>query len=191
MKEIFDDDGPSNIFSHLSNLRFDRVSPSIHAVEMLSPWCANSDSDVSELARYTVAKVLPYIRERDNRWVAFAQDVFGLPERFLRDHIAHGDDSVLLVILICAARQVISTEPWKWEMLSSISRFDILNARPEVQNHFCSLWNEIIQEASERKDHHDHLDVLRGIRHLYIALHQGTDLPRLTSMHPLQLMTSR
>ena len=174
IKEICDDDGLSKIFCHLSHLRFDRVSPSIHTVEILSPWCANSDRDISELARYTVAKVLPYVRERDDRWVAFAQHVFGLPEHFLRDHIAHGDNSVLLVILICAARQVINTEPWKWEMLSSISKFDVVNTLPGLKNHFCSLWNKIIEEARDMAHHRDHLNVLRGIRHLYIALHQGT-----------------
>jgi hypothetical protein len=143
-------------------------------MEILAPWCASSDRNISELARYTVAKMLPYVRERDDLWIAFAQDVFGLPGHFLRDQIAHGDDSVLLVILICAARQVISAEPWKWEMLSSISKFDILNTLPELQIHFCSLWNEIVKEANDRGHHRDHLDVLRGIRHLYIALHQGT-----------------
>ena len=175
IKEIFDDEGPAKIFCYLSNLRFDQVLPSIHAVEMLSPWCANSDRDTSAIARYTAAKVLPYVRERDDHWVALVQDVFGLPERFLRDHIAHGDNSVLLVILICAARRVISTEPEKWEMLSSISNFDILNTLPGLQNHFCSLWNEIAVAGNNSTWKYRHREVLRGIRHLYIALHQGTD----------------
>ena len=175
IKEICDDGGPSNIFFHLSSLRFDQVPPSIHTAVILERWYASSDRDTSAIARYTLAKMLPYVRERDVRWIALAQDVFGLPERLLRDHIAHGDESVLLVILICAARRVISTEPWKWEMLWSISQFDVLNTLPELRNHFCSLWNEIVLAGNNSLSKYHHLDVLRGIRHLYIALHQGTD----------------
>ena len=172
IKGICDDDGPSEIFWRLSSLRFDQVPPSIHTAEILEPWCKDNDSDISELARYTAAKVLPYVRERDDRWITFAQDVFGLPEGILRGHIARGDDSVMLAILICAARQVISTEPCKWEMLPSISKFDILDTLPGLQNEFCSLWNEIVEEGW---DMDDPVEILRGIRHLYIALHQGTD----------------
>ena len=175
IKEICDDSGPYNIFCHLSSLRFDEVPPSIHTAKILERWYASSDMDTSALARYTVAKMLPYVRERDDRWIVLAQDVFGLPERLLRDHIAHGDDSVLLVILICAARRVIRTEPWKWEMLLSISKFDILNTLPGLQNQFCVLWNEIVKKANNSQQKYPHLNVLRGIRHLYIALHQGTD----------------
>ena len=172
IKEICDDDGPSEIFWRLSSLRFDQVPPLIHTAEILEPWCKNNDSDLSELARYTAAKMLPYVRERNDRWIAFTQDVFGLPEDILRGHIAHGDDSVMLAILICAARRVISIDPYKWEMLPSISKFDILDTLPGLQNEFCSLWNEIVQEAWDMDEPGD---ILPGIRHLYIALHQGTD----------------
>ena len=172
IKEICDDDGPSEIFWRLSSLRFDQVPPSIHTAEILEPWCKNNDSDISELARYTAAKMLPYVRERNDRWIAFTQDVFGLPEDILRGHIAHGDDSVMLAILICAARQVISIDPYKWEVLPSISKFDILDTLPGLQNEFCSLWNEIVQEAWDMDEPGD---ILPGIRHLYLALHQGTD----------------
>ena len=173
IKEICDDDGPSQFFCHLSGLRFDQIAPSIQTAEILTPWCASSDSDISGLARYTVAKILPYVRERDDRWIALAEDVFGLPDHILRSHIAHGDDSVLLCIFIHTSRQVIRTSPRKWELLVSISRFDIRNTLPGLQNEFCTLWNEIRREAIDRE--YPYLYVLRWICHLYIALHQGTD----------------
>ena len=160
IKEICDDGCPCRIFRHLSSLRFDQVPPSIHTAEILERWYASSDEVTSAIARYTLAKMLPYVRERDERWITLAQDVFGLPERLLRDHIAHGDDSVLLVILICAARRVISREPEKWEMLSSISQFDILKTLPELQNDFCSLWNEIVRTANNSRRKRLHLKVL-------------------------------
>jgi len=173
IKEMCNDDGPSNIFCHLTSLRFDQTAPSIRTAEILTPWCASSDSVASGLAQYTVAKILPYVRERDARWIALAGDVFGLPERILRYDIARGDDSVLLSIFLHTSRQVIRTEHQKWELLPSISKFDIRNTLPGLQNEFCTLWNEIVREARDRK--HPHLDVLRGIRHLYIALHRGTN----------------
>jgi len=88
--------------------------------------------------------MLPYVRERNDRWIELAQDVFPLPKGILHDYIDHGDDSVMLAILICAARQVISTEPCKWEMLPSISKFDILNTHPGLKYQFCSLWKGVM-----------------------------------------------
>ena len=172
IKEICDDNGPSNILRHLSSLRFDHMPPSIQAAQILAPWYTSGDPNTSGLARYTVAKMLPYVRERDDRWITFAEDVFGLPEHILRGHVAHGDHSVLLAIFNHTARQVIHTEPWKWEMLPSISKFDILNTLPGLQNEFCAIWNEIVRKARDKKD--PHVQVLHGIRHLYIALHHGT-----------------
>jgi hypothetical protein len=172
IKEICNNHDPSNILRHLSSLRFDHIPPSIEAAQILTPWYNSGDPNTSGLARYTVAKMLPYVRERDERWTTFAEDVFGLPEQILRSHIAHGDNSVLLAIFNHTARQVIRTEPWKWEMLSSISKFDILNTLPGLQNEFCALWNEIVRKARDKKD--PHVQILHGIRHLYIALHHGT-----------------
>ena len=123
--------------------------------------------------RDTVAKMLPYVKERDDRWISWTKDVYGLPEQILRDSISHGDDSAFLVILIYAARHVIRTEPWKWELLPSISKFNILNTQPGLRNEFCALWNDIIRRA--RAAPYPHIRILSGIRHLYIALHQGTD----------------
>ena len=60
-------------------------------------------------------------------------------------------------------------------MLWCISKFDIQSTLPELQHEFCALWNQITQEARNRGGvivipYH----VLRPIRRLYIALHQGT-----------------
>ena len=161
------------IFPGLSNLRFDQITPSIHAVQILAPWCTSSDTTMSGLARYTVSKMLPYIKERDDRWTASAHDIYGLPEHILRGYISHGDDSVLLAIFNHAARHVLRTEPKKWEMLASISKFDIRNTAPGLQHEFCSLWNDVVRGANRRLP--SHLRLLVGIRHLYITLHEGTD----------------
>ena len=172
IKEICNYADMDRIFPRLSNLRFDQITPSIQAVEILAPWCTSLDKIMSRIARYTVAKMLPYIKERDDSWIASSRDIYGFPEHILRDYISHGDDSVLLAIFNHAARRIIRKDPRKWEMLPSISKFDIRNTVPGLQTEFCALWDDMVREASMTPYH---VPILRGIRHFYITLHQGTD----------------
>ncbi|KAH9971383.1 hypothetical protein BGW80DRAFT_1322144, partial [Lactifluus volemus] len=59
-------------------------------------------------------------------------------------------------------------------MVPTISKFDIRNTLPELQHDFCGLWNEITQEAHNRESNSISLFILKPIRQLYVALHQGT-----------------
>jgi len=70
--------------------------------------------------------------------------------------------------------------------LSSLSQFDILDANPRLQSEFCSLWNELVLQEKKFSlrsiilrsmvdSQFSAIGVLRKIRHLYIALHHGTD----------------
>ena len=172
-KEICDSVDICRILGHLSSLRFDQVSQSIQIAQILTPWCHTSDNRTSHCARHTVASILPHVRERDERWIALAKDQYGLPEHIVRDNIAHGDNSVLLSILIHVTRQAIHTDLSNSRILWLLSRFDIHNTHPRLQSEFCALWNEIVLEARDAR--HPHVDVLREIRRVYIALHQGTD----------------
>jgi len=47
--------------------------------------------------------------KRDDCWIAFVEDHFGLSENVLQRNIKHGDDTVLLAILIHVTCQVIGT----------------------------------------------------------------------------------
>ena len=180
MKEICDDNNLPKMFCELSSLRFDQTTPSIRTARILAARYSNTEiptTRTSELARYTLAKILPYVRERDRGWIALASGVYGLSEQKLQYHIDQGDDSVLLAIFNHAARQVIDAEPSKWEMPSSISKFDIKKTRSSLQIEFCALWNEIVEKANNESvgSGGNPVLILRGIRHLYIDLHQGTD----------------
>ena len=173
IKEISNHSDTDRIFPHLSSLRFDQVAPSIQAVQLLTPWSSSSDTTTSSLARYTVAKMLPYVQERDDRWITATHDIYDFPEHILRDYVSLGDDSALLAIFNHAAHHIIRTgELRTWELLPSISKFDIHNTVPGLQNKFCALWNEVVREASTTPDH---VLILAGIRHFYVALHQDTD----------------
>lgn len=168
--------GPYDIYGilrHLSRLRFDQAPQSIQAAQVLARWCTSSEDYVSRCARQTVASILLSVRERDDRWTALVKDQFGLPEHVLRDNIAHGDNSVLLSILIHVARGVIRSEPSNLEILWSLTKFDVHNTQPGLQNEICALWNEVVLKA--RDEFYPHVFVLVWIRHLYIALHQDTD----------------
>jgi hypothetical protein len=116
--------------------------------------------------------------ERDACWVELAARIFGLPEREIRDIIVPGDDSMSLAILIQVTRNLHTFRSDSLrDVLARFSKVDffkvdILNTPPRLQHDFCALWNELVQEA---RRHTIPVYILREIRHLYIALHQGTD----------------
>ncbi len=169
---------PEQVFVALSDIldgKFGQLPQSIETANILArPGSYDTDYEgIAQIAQCLVANVLLTIQKRDYRWIALVTDQFGLPKYELRDHIAHGDDSVLLAILIHVTRQVISTDPEKWWILSSLSKFDIRNTLPELQNKFCVLWNEIVLRAKDEE--FPYVNFLHHIRQLYIALHEGTD----------------
>ena len=174
--EICDPADVNELFFQFLRARVDQLPQSIQIAHILAPLCNCRDPDVCLDARQKVARILLSVRERDDRWIVLAENRFGLPEHVLRNHIARGDNSVLLSILIHAARQVLDNDASNLELLSSITRFDMRNTLPELQNEFCALWNETVLNARKRGIRSYPVLVLRQIRHAYIAIHQGTDV---------------
>ena len=86
---------------------FGRLPKSIETADTLARWCASND-DSALVARFLVAGILQSIQRRDDRWIVLARDQLGLPEEVLRDHIAHGDNSVLLAIFLHMSRQLLA-----------------------------------------------------------------------------------
>ena len=152
---------------------FECVPQSIETGHALARWCAKNDPSIADNVRRIVASILVGAQQRDDRWITLAEHQFGLPNHVLRDNITHGDNSVLLSILIHMTRQVIRSGSWTWGLLSALSKFNIRNTLPGLQREFCALWNEVIQEAWIKGDYSDAVDVLCEIRHLHIALHRG------------------
>src|SRR5216683_6955951 len=151
----------------------------------LSHWCVPHE-DLRRMVRIAPLWVgdtpihVP-TRKRDGRWIAFVEDQFELSKDVRRENIKHGDDSVLLAIFNHVARRAIYTaDSWDWclFLLPPLSKFDIHDTRPELQNEFCAIWNEIVQKARDRfwlLRPGPSVYLLRRIRRLYVALHQGTD----------------
>ena len=166
--------GASSILKDILNKYRDQVPQTTELVHTLARWCASDDKRTAQYAQGIVDRVLVVVRERDSRWVELAARIYGLSERHVRDIVAHSDDSVTLAILIQACRSV-----FRFDFLSgglaTFTQIDIRNTLPGLQHDFCTLWNEMVQEARRQGPRTTPIDILRGIRRPYMALHQGTD----------------
>jgi len=174
IKVIYNPDQVHCTLSDILRGEFGQSPQSIETMHILvrSGWCDGDNEDIATVVRCLVASVLPAIQQRDDRWIALVADQFNLERHVLRDHIAHGDNSVLLAILIHVTRQVVPSDPEKWWIVSPLSKFDIRNTHPELQNKFCNLWNEIVRGSHEDSRY---VNILREILNLHLALHPGTD----------------
>jgi hypothetical protein len=164
---------PLIIHNILFELR-DEVPQTAEMGHTLARWYTYNDKDIP-IAHLLISRILASVQERNDSWVTLAARVFGLPKRDLRDNIALGDDSVLLAILIHVTRQCLRSGYSIWVGLEALSKFDIRDTLPRLQHSFCTLWNEIVQEASNEGPDTVPVNILRRIRHPYLALHQGTD----------------
>jgi hypothetical protein len=162
----------SGVLDNIFNGHWDKALQSVEIGHALRLWGHRRDHDPN--IRRIVACIIVRVRGRDDRWITLVKEAFGVPDGVLRECLAHGD-SVLLSILIHVSRQANHTGSWTSGILLSLSKFDIHNTLPGLQHDFCTLWNEIAQEASNQVSFSTPAKILREIRHLYIALHQGTD----------------
>ena len=153
---------------------WDQVPPTVEIGHTLERWCSGDDQRTARYAQGIVSRVLATVRERDDRWVELAARIYGLPEHDIRDIITHGDDSVSLVILIHLSRNAFRSD-LLWGSLGTFTDFDIGNTLSGLQHDFCTLWNEIVQEAMDQGPYTTPVGFLNAIRHHYIALHQGAD----------------
>ncbi|KAH9955733.1 hypothetical protein BJV74DRAFT_465897 [Russula compacta] len=171
-----------NVSNAISNILFvvdeeySSLPQPIETAQALARWCTSNDPFITNHTRRIVARILMDVRERDDHWIVLAKDQFGLPEHVLRDNITHGDNSVLLSILIHVTRQAIrshySYHPW---LLSPVSRFDVRLTIPGLQHEFCDMWNEIVLEARKQGYASNPVLLLRAIRQAYIDLHRNTE----------------
>ena len=166
---------------------FNQAPVSIEKLQVMARWFTNepfipdivvSRTDVNYAARRSVALSLPRIQELDDRWITLAHSsypVYGLSEWELRNYVALGRNNALLAILIDVSRQAIFTS--EWEYLKPLAEFDIRDTLPRLQHEFCTLWNELVQEAWNLgpSSYSAPVRVLSLMRHLYIPLHQGTN----------------
>ena len=149
--------------------------------KILRSWGNNMDEYTIVYTQSILYKVLATSQPRDDSWYNFASDTLEFPETSLREYATQGN-SLSLVILTHFVRQQFShfrkTSLQKCDfsfVLSEASKFDGKDTSSELQHEFCTLWNQIVREAQGSNNRHTANYILRRIRHLFLALHQGTD----------------
>jgi hypothetical protein len=201
-------DAVSQILQDIRSGRWPELLQSVEIGHSLRRWRNSNDkkfTNFNENVRRIVAQIVVGVRERDSRWLSLVKAEYGIAEPALRKYSGHGD-SVLLSILIHMTRQAFHTRsltPW---LLSSLSEFNIHDTSPELQHAFCALWNDIVLDAlnqgsieevpieeipneevpSEERHNKERptnipVQILRDVRRVYIALHQGADATLTTS----------
>jgi hypothetical protein len=168
--------GPDAVLQILDNIfkgHWDEALQSVEIGYALRRCGHGRDHDLN--VQRIVACIITRVRGRDDRWTALVKEAFGVPDGVLRDSLAHGDDSVLLSILIHVLRQANRDGSRTWDILPSLSKFDIRNTLPGLQDEFCTMWTEIVREPRNQGPHSTPAQILREIRHLYAALHGDTD----------------
>ena len=155
--------------------RWTEALQSVEIGDSLRRWSLLKGNSIGLKVRRIIARIIGCARVRDERWMMLIKDEFGIQDRVLRDYVAHGN-SPLLAILIHVIRQcLVGNHRSQPEVLRSLSEFDIIDTLPGLQDNFCALWNELVQEARNRVDPSFPTEILREICHLYISLHRGTD----------------
>ena len=155
---------------------------SIERLQAMARWFTNMSRDVSYIARITVARNLPRIQEpeRDYRWLALASAVYRHDLQRYRLFSRESGDDILLATLIDFSRQAIHLH---WQeiirlpiLVVALNQFDIRQTRHELRHNFCTLWNELVQEASNQANEFkaNAICILFGLRFHYLALHRGT-----------------
>ena len=170
-----------NSFIH-SNLRtpFDQVPASIEGLRVMTRWLTHTSSEVSCTARARAAKSLARIKKRDRHWIAFASRVYGLSKLGIQHYVALGGDNIFLAALISVSYQLIHSEAseklgFAMSFVQPLTKFEIRDTLPELQHTFCTLWNKCNQEIRIPGTSSIFYNILLLTRHLYKALHQGTD----------------
>ena len=162
----------SQILGDLINGRWNDALECIEIGHALRLWDHRRDHDLD--VRRIMVCIIARAQRRDDRWTMLVKEAFGVPDGAIQESLAHGD-SVLLAILIHISRQPNSSGFFTSGILSSLSKFDICNTLPGLQDDFRTLWNEIAQEARNQGSSSIPAQILREIRHLYISLNRSTN----------------
>jgi len=174
-------DAASRILGDIFMGRWRGVLQSVEMGHSLRSRIHSGEQEAGLCAQSIVSAIIASVEVRDDRWIALAKNQFGVSESVLREYLAHGD-SVSLANLIHISRQILcSTIRGDLYLLSStrilrsISRFNVKHTLPQLQHDFCALWNDVVLEARKNGAYSTPIFILRSTRHIYLALHQGTD----------------
>jgi hypothetical protein len=154
--------------------KFDQKPVSTEERQAMVRWLTNKDPHVAEWVRVGVAWNLLRIWDRDDNWIALTSGAYGTSEHDIIENFSRRGNA-LLSTLIDIFRRAIHSDDLDDELVGALTHFDIHYTLPRLRHDFCTLWNELVQEAGNRWPYSTPMSILRSIRHLYIALHEDTD----------------
>ena len=137
------------------------------------------------------------VEKRDSRWEELVMCQLGISEDMVKNFLVHGDsvqfanltqitrrfyrsylgedhldeDNLLQDPLIGDVDRASEYLYALSKILPAISKFNIQNTLPGLQDDFCALWNEIVQKARIPEADNILVHILSKIRHIYTALH--------------------
>ena len=161
-----------DIWSHI-----DQAPVSMERLQAMARWFTHTSLHVSCTAQRRVIENLPKIKPRGHPWIELARKLYGISGADLLLNVDYGRDSSLVATLIHVSRQVVHSENMNRSLLSveELTDFDIRHTLPGLQHDFCTVWNELVEEAKKQGCLSNPVKILYLIRDLYITLHQGTD----------------
>ena len=142
---------------------------------ILVQWSNSTNSSIALIGSCTIARIIAGVETHDNAWMTLAMSQLGVSEEDLGRYLGCGD-SILLANLIKTTRLFFGKGVQFRDMLRCISWFNVKETLPELQNDFCNLWNEIVEDSN-----HSGNFILREIRHVYDALHSTTPTTSTTA----------
>jgi hypothetical protein len=150
-------------------------------LQIVKGWSNDGNEKTMLVSQATVSSIIARAQRRDHPWFNLASNELGVPESVLRGYATQGD-SLSLAVLIHITRQQYSLfwdKACVWsrfsEVLDAAARFNVRNSSPKLQHEFCTLWNQVVFRAQHDNDPTIAGYILRRIRNVYVALHQGTN----------------
>jgi hypothetical protein len=166
-----------SILSNLYDVNWRGIPDSIEIGHFLKSWDKITEGRFAPYIRGIVAHIIAVVQERDDRWAALALGHLGVSDGVLQDYLAQGD-SVLLANLIHYTRYAADhSELFSSEVMRLLSKtkFDACNTSPGLQHDFCVMWDQVVPMAQKEGTYSSPGMILAYTRHIYIALHRGTD----------------
>lgn len=164
----------SQILGGFFNGHRDKALESVEIGHCLKRWGHSGDNPIVPNVRRIIACIIARAKDHNDRWTTLIKEVFGDPDRVFQDNLRHGDN-VLLAAVIHIARGALHIGHVERDVLESLSQFNMRNTVAELRHEFCALWNEILQDARSVGVSGTATQTLAGIRHVFAALHRGTD----------------
>ena len=131
------------------------------------------------LTQAIVSCVVATAQLHNGDWFAIASNELGVQESVLRNYTAPDLSLAILIHVTCQQLHHFKDPSWPSDKFSKVlratSKFKVHQASPELQNGFCSLWNQLVAKAQDDEDNDGPKIarfILRPVYKVYVDIHQ-------------------